>query len=125
LDAHNYARNVEINEQPNAFIHQLQIRQHLCIVNGQYNFDSLQLDDNCILHQQIDAIGTGQHQVFVTDWRSEEHTSELQSPCNLDTLSLHDALPICLTPITTRGTLKLMSSPTRLFINFRYDSTCA
>src|SRR5690348_4689480 len=29
------------------------------------------------------------------DGRSEEHTSELQSPVHLYTLSLHDALPIC------------------------------
>src|SRR5437773_1298225 len=38
------------------------------------------------------------HPKQLRDRRSEEHTSELQSHHELDTLSLHDALPICRCP---------------------------
>src|ERR1051325_1116332 len=34
------------------------------------------------------------HAIFLYPSRSEEHTSELQSPTEIYTLSLHDALPI-------------------------------
>src|ERR1051325_10601298 len=63
------------------------------------------------LKSVTDANGTTQFQYDARDRRSEEHTSELQSPyvisyavfffndtatTEIYTLSLHDALPICL-----------------------------
>src|SRR5690348_5099919 len=44
-------------------------------------------------HRRFDYPGGGRS-LFVAFSRSEEHTSELQSPVQLPTLSLHDALPI-------------------------------
>src|SRR5579863_622818 len=44
-------------------------------------------------HKQDTARGTSGE--MASSPRSEEHTSELQSPVHIYTLSLHDALPIC------------------------------
>src|SRR2546426_4408772 len=37
------------------------------------------LQEAVALHREVDPLGPGRHQ----EGRSEEHTSELQSPCNL------------------------------------------
>src|SRR2546426_6203403 len=33
--------------------------------------------------RHLERLGHGAHQTVFSGWRSEEHTSELQSPCNL------------------------------------------
>src|SRR5256885_11936136 len=78
------------------------------------------------------AIAVAQRRSTALWWRSEEHTSELQSPCNLvcrlllekkNQPSTHDILGICLrvsynfdvpkSPMSCRVPLRLRSHPSR------------